>query len=161
MDKNIFCRIVCGRKLEGNARMLNIRETRFGDYEEVARLLKVTDLIEPGERWFTEELFDRMLQRNRGLFFVAERQGKVVGSVFTSHDGGYFGYIYKLAVLPSYRRGGIGAALLQRAVENLRSIPIEWIFAHVGRSNTFPRSLFARFGLTPHTAYELIDNDPK
>lgn len=141
--------------------MINIRETRLNDYDTVARLLKVTDLIESGEKWLTEELFDRMLERNPGLFFVAEKEGKVIGSVFTSHDGGYFGYIYKLAVLPKHRREGIGAALLQRAVENLRHIPIEWIFAHVGRSNAFPRRLFAQFGLTPHTAYELIDNDPK
>ncbi|HEX2465178.1 MAG TPA: GNAT family acetyltransferase [Thermoanaerobaculia bacterium] len=54
------------------------------------------------------------------LFFVAEIEGEVVGTVLAGWDG-HRGWIYSLGVRPDLQRGGIGSALLAHAVEALRA----------------------------------------
>jgi ribosomal protein S18 acetylase RimI-like enzyme len=54
------------------------------------------------------------------LFFVAELEGVVVGTVLAGWDG-HRGWIYSLGVRPDLQRGGIGSALLCHAVEALRA----------------------------------------
>jgi ribosomal protein S18 acetylase RimI-like enzyme len=54
------------------------------------------------------------------LFFVAELDGEVVGTVLTGWDG-HRGWIYSLGVRPDLQRRGIGSALLGHAVEALRA----------------------------------------
>ena len=49
-----------------------------------------------------------------GLFFVAERDGVVVGTVMAGYDG-HRGWIYSLAVKPEARGRGIGTQLIRRA----------------------------------------------
>jgi ribosomal protein S18 acetylase RimI-like enzyme len=53
---------------------------------------------------------------DRDLFFVAEIDGQVAGTVMGGYDG-HRGWIYSLAVAPQFRRKGVGAALV-RHVEN-------------------------------------------
>lgn len=52
------------------------------------------------------------------LFFVAERDGAVVGTVLAGYDG-HRGWIYALAVSPELRRRGIATALMTRAEQSL------------------------------------------
>jgi len=138
--------------------MANIRETCRSDFGSIRQILSETKLV---EGWFTPELFDRMLRRNPGLFLVAEEDGIVVGTLFASHDGGYFGYIYKVAVTHDHRRGGVASMLVERAIENFKRVGIEWIFANVHCENEPSFRLLAKFGLTPHLDYPLVDSDPK
>ena len=49
----------------------------------------------------------------RDLFYVADVDGAVVGTVLGGYDG-HRGWVYSLAVLPEHRRGGIGTALVLR-----------------------------------------------
>src|SRR2546430_1057209 len=49
-----------------------------------------------------------------GLLFVAEADGKIVGSIMAGYDG-HRGWLYSLAVLPDYRKLGIGSRLVQHA----------------------------------------------
>ena len=53
------------------------------------------------------------------LFFVAELDGEVVGTVLAGWDG-HRGWIYSLGVRPDHERRGIGSALLDHAVAALR-----------------------------------------
>ncbi|MEQ5839544.1 GNAT family acetyltransferase [Paraburkholderia acidicola] len=48
------------------------------------------------------------------LFFVAERAGRLVGTVMSGYDG-HRGWIYSLAVDPAHRRLGIGTQLVEYA----------------------------------------------
>src|SRR5947199_203513 len=48
------------------------------------------------------------------LFFVARREGRIVGTTMAGYDG-HRGWIYSVAVSPESRRSGIGRALLQHA----------------------------------------------
>src|SRR6188508_199666 len=53
------------------------------------------------------------------LFFVAELDSEVVGTVLAGWDG-HRGWIYSRGVGPERERAGIGSALLAHAVEALR-----------------------------------------
>ncbi len=53
-----------------------------------------------------------------GLFWVAVRNGVVVGSVMAGYDG-HRGWIYSMAVMASEQHRGIGSALLKHAEEQL------------------------------------------
>jgi ribosomal protein S18 acetylase RimI-like enzyme len=62
----------------------------------------------------------RMVATAPDLFFVAELDGEVVGTVLAGWDG-HRGWIYSMGVRPDLQRGGIGSALLGHAVEALRA----------------------------------------
>lgn len=57
----------------------------------------------------------RKLAVDRGLFLVAQVDGRVVGTAMGGYDG-HRGWVYSVAVLPSHQRCGIGRKLMQ-AVE--------------------------------------------
>jgi len=61
---------------------------------------------------------DKKLAEDDGLFFVALSREAVVGTVMAGYDG-HRGWIYSLAVMPEYRRAGIGSRLLDHAESRL------------------------------------------
>jgi ribosomal protein S18 acetylase RimI-like enzyme len=60
----------------------------------------------------------RKLAVERDLFFVADEDGRVVGTVMGGYDG-HRGWIYSVAVSPRYRGRGIGSALVRRVEAGL------------------------------------------
>ncbi|ATW47394.1 GNAT family N-acetyltransferase [Streptomyces xantholiticus] len=56
----------------------------------------------------------RLISRDPQALILAERDGVLVGSVIAGYDG-WRCSLYRLAVLPSHRRRGISAALLEAA----------------------------------------------
>jgi ribosomal protein S18 acetylase RimI-like enzyme len=61
---------------------------------------------------------DRKLAMGDGLFFVAEADGTVVGTVMAGYDG-HRGWLYSVAVDPPQRKQGLGAALVRHAEQAL------------------------------------------
>jgi len=61
-----------------------------------------------------------MLQRDIDLLLVAECDGRIIGTVLGGWDG-WRGNIYRLAVIPEYRRRGIGSALVREVENRLKS----------------------------------------
>ena len=58
----------------------------------------------------------RLIARDPDALILAERGGRLVGSVIAGFDG-WRCHLYRLAVHPEYRRQGIGSALLTAAEE--------------------------------------------
>jgi ribosomal protein S18 acetylase RimI-like enzyme len=52
------------------------------------------------------------------LFFVAIREGNVIGTIMAGFDG-HRGWLYRVAVSPEHQRHGIGTALVRRAEAEL------------------------------------------
>ena len=64
---------------------------------------------------------DKKLAIDDGLLFVGIKYGQVIGTVMAGYDG-HRGWIYSLAVLPMYRKQGVGSALLVHAEQKLSSL---------------------------------------
>jgi ribosomal protein S18 acetylase RimI-like enzyme len=58
----------------------------------------------------------RLINRDPDALILAERDGRLVGSVIAGFDG-WRCHLYRLAVHPAHRRQGIGSALLTAAEE--------------------------------------------
>lgn len=64
------------------------------------------------------------LARNPGMSFLACDGEAVVGALLAGHDGRR-GYLHHLAVLPTYRRRGIGSELVNRCLDALQAEGIQ------------------------------------
>ncbi len=80
-------------------------------------------------------------------FFVAEKDGKVLGYVGISAiiDEGY---ITNIAVFPKYRKMGVGTALLEYLFNFAREKELSFISLEVRESNSNAISLYKKFGFT-------------
>ena len=88
-------------RLEECATVLDMRKRAHPDSDTLESLDKLTQLA----------------QAHSDLFLVAENNDRIVGAVIGGWDG-WDGQIHRLAVLPEYKRQGIGRALVQE-VERL------------------------------------------
>ncbi len=66
-------------------------------------------------------VIDKKRAVNDGLFFVAQADKKVVGTVMAGYDG-HRGWLYSMAVSPEYRKQGLGTQLLAFAEAKLSSL---------------------------------------
>jgi ribosomal protein S18 acetylase RimI-like enzyme len=100
------------------ARAATVRLYRDADHGAVAELW---NLVFPDPSPYNEpaQSIRRMTAEAPDLFFVAELDAELVGTVLAGWDG-HRGWIYSLAVAPAHRRKGLGAALLDHAVAELR-----------------------------------------
>lgn len=99
--------------------MVNIRRMTIEDYDAVYNLwlnipgMGINDV---------DDSFDgisRFIGRNPDTSFVAVDEKKIVGVIMSGHDGRR-GFIYHSAVLPEYRKNGIGRQLVENALEALK-----------------------------------------
>ncbi len=63
-------------------------------------------------------VIDKKIQNKDHLFFVAEKDQLVIGTVMAGYDG-HRGWIYSIAVHPDHQNKGIGSDLLSFAQEKL------------------------------------------
>ena len=73
-----------------------------------------------------EVVIDKKLQHKDSLFYIAQKEQKVVGTVMAGYDG-HRGWIYSIAVHPEHRKQGIGSSLLlfvQGKLENLGCLKV-------------------------------------
>lgn len=68
------------------------------------------------------------------LFFVAVREGNVVGTIVAGFDG-VRGWVHRLAVSPDQRRKGHASKLMQRAEESLKQMGCPKLNLQVRASN--------------------------
>ncbi|MFZ0173645.1 MAG: GNAT family N-acetyltransferase [Acidimicrobiales bacterium] len=64
---------------------------------------------------------ERLIAHDPGALLIAELGGSVVGSIIAAWDG-WRGSVYRLAVAPSQRRGGLGRRLLAEAEARLAGL---------------------------------------
>ena len=79
-------------------------------------------------------MFDAKLAMNDSLLFVATNADQVIGSAMAGYDG-HRGWLYAVAVLPGFRRRGVGKALVRHAVDALRAMGCPKVNLQVRASN--------------------------
>lgn len=93
----------------------------------------------------TPEAMSRFLERNPETSLVAVADGKLVGSVMAGQDG-WRGYLYHLAVLPEWRRQGIGAQLVEASVAAIRRYRVPKIHCLVKCDNMIAQQFWQARG---------------
>jgi ribosomal protein S18 acetylase RimI-like enzyme len=94
----------------------------------------------------SRENIAKMLERNPGCSFVAERDGReIVGTLVCGHDGRR-GCLYHLAVRPEYRRGGVGRALVDSCLARLKLAGIGRCHMQVYPDNAEGSAFWRRIG---------------
>ncbi len=87
----------------------------------------------------------KKLAVERDLFYVAVVERTVVGTVMGGYDG-HRGWIYLVAVKPTYRRAGIGTALLRRLEQALAERGCPKINLQVRVSNAEVVAFYEKLG---------------
>lgn len=95
--------------------MINIRVMTIEDYDKIYDLWINTPGMGLNSADDSKEGIHQYLKRNPSTSFVAEKDGKIVGTIMSGHDGRR-GYIYHTAVLPNYRNQGIAKKLVENAI---------------------------------------------
>ena len=81
------------------------------------------------------------------VFYTAKSAEKVVGYIGVSKIAGE-GYVTNIAVLPEYRRKGVGKRLLEYVINDCKN-QLEFISLEVRVSNDAAISLYKKFGFKP------------
>jgi len=116
-----------------------IRKMTIDDYEQVYDIwLKSGNGLNDVDD--SKAGIQKYLNRNPNTCFVAESDGKIIGSVLGGHDGRR-GFINNMSVLASERKKGVGTALVNAVVDALKSEGITKValvvFAHNTPGNAF------------------------
>ncbi|MBR5288174.1 MAG: GNAT family N-acetyltransferase [Clostridia bacterium] len=92
----------------------------------------------------------RFLTRNPSTCFAAEESGRIIGVIMAGHDGRR-GYIYHTAVHPDFRSRGIGAALVDAALNALKAEGIAKAALVVFSRNETGNAFWEKMGFTERT----------
>ena len=87
--------------------------------DEVAAVLELWHLAEAMPSVTDDpETLQSLVERGDEALLVAETDGRLVGSIIAAWDG-WRGNMYRLAILPEYRRRGIASALIREGERRL------------------------------------------
>jgi ribosomal protein S18 acetylase RimI-like enzyme len=86
-----------------------------------------------------------MLDRDPDAVILAEQDGELIGSIIAGWDG-WRCHLYRLAVRPSWRRQGVGSALLAAAETRFKALRAARIDAMVLDSNDLGQDLWRASG---------------
>jgi ribosomal protein S18 acetylase RimI-like enzyme len=96
----------------------------------------------------TSTKVELLLERDPEACTVAERDGKVVGSLIAGWDG-WRAHLYRLAVHPDVRRQGVGRLLLAHAEDRLRALGAGRVDAMVLEGNDLGQTTWRAAGYAP------------
>ncbi len=121
-----------------------IRPMTKEDYDEVYTMWQTTSKRALSNADSKEQI-ERYLDRNAGMSQVAVCDGKIVGTVLAGHDGRR-GFIHHMAVMPQYRRKGIGRSLAYTAIEKIKSEGIDKTHIFCYQNNETGQDFWKDFG---------------
>lgn len=140
---------------------MTIREMTIDDYEEVYHLWKQIKGFGIRSIDDSREGVERFLMRNPTTSVVAEKDGKIVGSILCGHDGRR-GCLYHVCVDEAYRRHGIGKAMVVKTMEALKAEQINKVCLIAFTKNDIGNAFWNTIGWTERedlNYYDFVLND--
>ena len=116
-----------------NDQCLLIRKYKQGDKQQLVKLLKEVFPNDPPHNEPSKVLDEKL--KVDDLIFVAEKKGKLIGTVMAGYDGRR-GWLYSVAVNNSSRRRGVGKALVEYAISALRKMGCIKVNLQIRSTNT-------------------------
>lgn len=124
---------------------ISIRNFTIDDYDVVIEFWELSEAEYHPQGRDTRERIAKEIKGDCAIFLIAEIKGKIVGTIFCTHDGRK-GWMNRLAVHPEIRRSGLGSILIQEGERRLRERGIRVIAAMIWESNYPSRMLFEKEG---------------
>ena len=110
------------------------------DVGEIAELEKKCFAIPWSEKSFTDEMNNKL-----AVYLVAKDNGKCIGYAGFWNVSGEGG-ITNVAVLPQYRKQGIGSMLIKTMIKTARELNIYLLTLEVRKSNIAAQGLYNKYG---------------
>lgn len=126
---------------------MEYRKMVIGDYERVYDLWINTKGMGLNDVDDSRAGIEKYLNRNPNTCFVCEEAGDIVGVILCGNDGRR-GYIHHTAVREDCRRRGIGAKLVEKAMEALKAEGISKCALVVFERNELGNSFWQAQGFT-------------
>lgn len=124
---------------------MDIRLMNSSDYDAAVDLWKNTVGMGINEIDDSRAGIEKFLNRNPNTCFVAEENGKLIGTILCGHDGRR-AFIYHTAVIGHMRGNGVGKTLVETAVTALKNEGITKAALVVIRSNQPGNAFWERMG---------------
>jgi ribosomal protein S18 acetylase RimI-like enzyme len=137
---------------------MEVREIKISDYQAVHSLWQNCHGIGLHRHEDSEYGLGVYLARNSGLSFVAACNGKIIGAILCGHDGRR-GLLHHLAVSNEHRRSGIGRALIESALEQLRIKGIRRCNGFVFENNQDALEFWRRVGWTQRNDLKVVSKE--
>ena len=138
--------------------LVTIRDAEEGDYPEIARITREAYLgagyFENREHPYLRQVADVSYRASRGTVLVAERDGRIVGSVTLMAHGDGFEQVARegefefrlLVVDPAVQRSGAGTALVAEVEARARRAGATAVVLTTGTDWVGPNELYPRLG---------------
>ena len=108
------------------------------DVSEIAELEKKCFAVPWSEKSFHDEM-----QNKLAVYFVAKDNGKCIGYAGFWNVSGE-GDITNVAVLPEYRKNGIGSMLISEMIKTAVTLKLELLTLEVRKSNIAAQGLYKK-----------------
>ena len=128
--------------------MVKTRLMTINDWDGVAEVWKNHEGTNPVDD--SVEGFTRYLKRNPTTSFVAEDNGRIVGTILAGHDGRR-GIFHHVSIIPEYRKQGTGRMLVESAMEALKKEGITKVLLVVFEHNENGNAFWEHMGFTERT----------
>ena len=129
-----------------------IRTFTASDKEGVIILWNLCGLIVPSNN--PEKDIELKMSFQPELFFIAESEKKIIGTVMTGYDG-HRGWLNYLGVHPEYRGVGCGRMLVDFSIQKLKKLNCPKLNLQVRNSNTGVIDFYKRLGFAEHEVISL------
>lgn len=124
-----------------------LREFRESDYEAVVAIWQASGLTVKYSDTLPE--LRKLVDRNPGLFLVAEEDGEIAGTVMGAWDGRR-AWVYHLAVRPAVQRRGTARLLMDEVERRLRSVGATKLNLMLESTNAGVSAFYRKLGYGPY-----------
>ena len=125
--------------------MVKVRVMTPDDWDGVAAVWENHEGTNPVDD--SLEGFAKYLRRNPTTSFVAEDDGRIIGTILAGHDGRR-GIFHHVSVLSEYQKQGVGKMLVDSAAEALRKEGINKVLLVVFKHNENGNAFWEHMGFT-------------
>ena len=126
---------------------MTIRPMTLADYDAVYALWMSCKNMGFNNLDDSREGIARLLRRNPTTSYVAVEDDRLAGVILSGHDGRR-GFIHHMAVGEAFRRRGIGAALVERALAALKAEGINKVALLTFKYNEAGNAFWEKQGFT-------------
>lgn len=124
---------------------MKIRPLKIDDYDDLIKIWDESGLRYKPKGRDRRDHIEREIEEPTAIFLVAEKDGKIIGSILGTHDGRK-GWINRLAVHPEYQRQGIARKLVKEVEKRLEKMGIKIIACLVEEWNKGSMRFFEKMG---------------